>query len=62
MSDMDFPAFQAFVADLARLNGLSEDEAGEIAARIGDTPELDAQGRAVVDGRPYIIPLSEDEE
>lgn len=62
MSDMDFPAFQSLIADLARLNGISEDEAGEIAARIGDTPELDGQGRAVVDGRAYVIAFSGDDD
>jgi hypothetical protein len=59
---MDFNAFKGLIEDLARLNGLSEDEAGEIAVKIGDTPELDGQGRAVVDGRAYIIPISEDDE
>lgn len=59
---MDFSAFKGLIDELARLNGLSEDEAGEIAARIGDTPELDAQGRAIVDGRAYIIPISDDDE
>lgn len=61
MCDMDFNAFQGLIEDLARLNGLTEDEAGEIAVKIGDTPEIDAQGRAVVDGRAYIIPFSDDE-
>lgn len=59
---MDFNALSAFIQDVARLNGLSRDEAGEIAVKIGDTPELDEQGRAVVDGRAYIIPLSDDDE
>jgi hypothetical protein len=57
---MDLNAFKAFTDGLGRLNGLSEDEAGDIAAAIGDTPELDEQGRAVVNGRAYLIPVSED--
>ena len=56
----DFEGFKTFIDELARLNGLSEDEASDIAAAIGDTPELDKQGRAVVNGRAYLIPVSED--
>ena len=56
----DFEGFKTFIDELARLNGLSEDEASDIAAAIGDTPELDEQGRAVVNGRAYLIPVSED--
>lgn len=58
---MDFNGFKAFADELARLNGLSEDEASDIAAAIGDTPEIDEQGRAVVNGRAYLIPMSDDE-
>lgn len=61
MFDFDFDGFNEFIQDLARLNGLSEDEAGEIAVKIGDTPEIDEQGRAVVNGRAYLIPMSDDE-
>lgn len=57
----DFDGFQSFADGLARLNNLSEDEAAKIAAPIGDTPELDAQGRAVVDGRPYLLPAEDAE-
>jgi hypothetical protein len=56
----DLEVFKTFIDELARLNGLSEDEASDIAAAIGDTPEIDEQGRAVVHGRAYLIPLSED--
>lgn len=56
----DFEGFKTFIEDLARLNGLSEDEASDIAAAIGDTPEIDEQGRAVVNGRAYLIPVSGD--
>ena len=61
MCDMDFNAFQGLIEDLARLNGLTEAEAGDIAVKIGDTPELDAQGRAVVDGRTYLLPAEDGE-
>ncbi len=57
-----FDGFKVFADELARLNGLSEDEAAEVAAVIGDTPEVDDQGRVLVNGRAYIMPMSEDDE
>lgn len=59
---MDFQGFSSLVQDLARLNGISEDEAAEVAAAIGDTPALDEQGRALFNGRAYVIPTSQDDE
>jgi hypothetical protein len=41
---------------LAAANGLSLDEAEEVLAEIGDTPQLDDEGRAVVNGRAYVLP------
>lgn len=41
-------AFDEQVRDLARLNGVSENRAGELMALIGDTPELADDGRVIV--------------
>lgn len=41
-------AFNETVAELARLNGISEDLAGDYLARIGDAPELAEDGRVIV--------------
>jgi hypothetical protein len=41
-------AFNSAAAELARLNGISEDLAGELLARIGDTPELADNGQVIV--------------
>lgn len=40
--------FTATAAEIARLNGLSEALAVSHLAAIGDTPELDADGLAIV--------------
>ena len=39
---------EEFAKDLARLNNLPLETAGQYAALIGDTPELDAKGSVVV--------------
>ena len=41
-------AFYAEAAELARLNGISEDLASDYLAGIGDTPELAEDGRVIV--------------
>lgn len=40
--------FQEFAQDIADANGIALELAEEYAALIGDTPELDEQGRAIV--------------
>ncbi|MDX2110616.1 MAG: hypothetical protein SFY80_10285 [Verrucomicrobiota bacterium] len=55
-------SFVEFARDLAALNHLPEDTAGECAAIIGDTPEMDSDGKAVVllaDGRELHLILPE---
>jgi hypothetical protein len=41
-------AFDQLVEEVAQLNGLSEDVAADLVARVGDTPETDDQDRVVV--------------
>lgn len=41
-------SFIAAAAEIARLNGISEALAASHLAAIGDTPELDADGLAIV--------------
>lgn len=50
-------AFDEMVKDIAKLNGVSVEEAGRIACLIGDTPMLEEQGNVIVDGK--IIRLEE---
>ncbi|MDX2111439.1 MAG: hypothetical protein SFY80_14500 [Verrucomicrobiota bacterium] len=54
-------AFEAFIEDLARLNNLSHEVAGDCAVLIGDTPCIDDDGRAIViiDGRELHLILPE---
>lgn len=40
--------FEALAAEVARLNGISRAEAEEAVAQIGDTPDLDQSGSAVL--------------
>jgi hypothetical protein len=40
--------FDSFVQAIADANKLSIETAGDYAARIGDTPEIDDNGRAIV--------------
>jgi hypothetical protein len=40
--------FNEAAKNLARLNGLTEERAQELLARVGDTPELGEDGRVVV--------------
>lgn len=44
----DQESFEAFARAIADVNKLEYDLAADYAARIGDTPELDEQGRAIV--------------
>lgn len=37
-------AFNQAIDELASLNGISPDLAGELMARIGDTPDIDEEG------------------
>jgi len=48
-------AFDEMVKDIAKLNGVSVEEAGRIACIIGDTPELDEKGNVMVDGKIVIL-------
>ena len=41
-------AFEAAIRELARLNHLDLETAGDYMVRIGDTPELAADGRIIV--------------
>jgi hypothetical protein len=45
---MSFEAFSNLIDRIATLNDLDPSVAGRYAAAIGDTPELDEQGRAIV--------------
>ena len=61
---IDPEQFDNLAADIARLNHLDADTAGEALSLIGDTPVLDADGKAVVtlkDGRELRIVMPEDE-
>lgn len=46
--DFTVDDWNQWIWEIARLNALSGEEAGEIAQRIGDTPELDEQNRAIL--------------
>ncbi|MFZ4777799.1 MAG: hypothetical protein ACOYM3_20715 [Terrimicrobiaceae bacterium] len=48
-------AFDEMVKDIAKLNGLSYEAAGRIAALIGDTPEVDDNGNVLVEGKIVIL-------
>lgn len=56
---MEFDQFQELVAEVAKLNSLSEDEAGDIVAEVGDTPEVNAAGNVVFQGRELRWPFDE---
>jgi hypothetical protein len=56
---MEFDQFQELVDDVAKMNGLTEEEAGDIVAEIGDTPEVNAAGNVVYQGRELRWPFSE---
>jgi hypothetical protein len=44
----DQESFEAFAQAIADANKLDRDIAADYASRIGDTPELDENGRAIV--------------
>lgn len=56
---IEFAQFEALAADVAKLNGLSEDEAADIVSKVGDTPDVDAQGNVVFEGRALRWPFDE---
>jgi hypothetical protein len=56
---MEFDQFQELVAEVAKLNSLSEDEAGDIVAEVGDTPEVNAAGNVIFQGRELRWPFDE---
>lgn len=45
---MTMDAFERFTRELARLNGLDEETAGEYAAQCADVPELDGDTRYAI--------------
>lgn len=48
--------FDALVAEVARLNGVSAEEAEPVVVKCGDVHELDDQGRVIFEGRAWIWP------
>lgn len=44
----DQESFEAFAQAIADANNLDRDTAADYASRIGDTPEIDNNGRAIV--------------
>lgn len=48
-------AFDERVRSIAKLNGVSVEEAGRIACLIGDTPEMDEQGNVFVEGKIILL-------
>ena len=54
----DPESFKGFIRDIARFNRLDAETAGQIAVKIGDTPEMDAAGLCVAsldDGREFHV-------
>lgn len=51
--------FEDLATEVAKLNGLTEDEAAAIVAKVGDTPELDAAGNVLFEGRTLRWPFDE---
>ena len=48
LADHTPESFDRFIRDLAQLNGLDEATAGDYAITIGDAPETDSEGRALI--------------
>jgi len=48
IADLTPKDFNQLIGEIARRNGISEDLAGDYLLAIGDAPEVDAQGRAIV--------------